>query len=379
MPDETGEQLQMNVGEALDKAVKGTRLSDQEALALFHSGDLPSLGAAAHRRRLALHPAPEITYCIDRNINYTNVCVSGCEFCAYYRNPSENNSSSFVITHAEIAQKIEELQAIGGNLILLQGGLHPDLKLDFFTDLLQFVKTNFGIHLHCFSPPEIIHFSRINDISITSVIMELRDSGLDSIPGGGAEILCDSVRQRISPNKCTSQQWLEVMRTAHNLGVRTTATMMFGHIETLEQRIEHLRKIRQLQDETHGFTAFIPWTFQPSNTRINVHPVGGYDYLRTLAISRLYLDNIANLQASWVTQGAKVGQMALLFGANDIGGTMMEENVVRAAGTSFTLSPQNILNLVTDAGFSPIQRNFYYQKGQGDKGAKGQRAGKIYS
>ena len=247
-------------------------------------------------------------------------------------------------------KKIEETLALGGKQILMQGGLHPSLKLDFYTDLLESIKSKYDVHLHSFSPPEIVHFSKLNGITVRDVIQKLREAGLDSIPGGGAEILSDRCRNILSPNKCTAQEWLDVMREAHKLGMRTTATMMFGHIETVEERIEHLEKIRKLQDETGGFTAFIAWTFQPKNTRLDTALIGSFDYLKTIAISRLYLDNIANIQASWVTQGSKIAQLSLKFGANDMGSTMIEENVVRAAElvTRWTKRKLNYLSMTLD-------------------------------
>ncbi|HHT9128792.1 MAG TPA: cyclic dehypoxanthinyl futalosine synthase, partial [Candidatus Wujingus californicus] len=299
------------------------------------------------------------TYIIDRNINYTNICKSGCKFCAFYKNIGD--IKGYIISRDILIKKIEETLALGGKQILMQGGLHPSLKLDFYEELLQSIKTKYDVHIHAFSPPEIVHFSKLNGISVRDVIQILREVGLDSIPGGGAEILSDRCRNILSPNKCTAQEWLDVMREAHKLGMRTTATMMFGHIETVEERIEHLEKIRKLQDETGGFTAFIAWTFQPKNTRLDTALIGSYDYLKTIAISRLYLDNIANIQASWVTQGAKIAQLSLKFGANDMGSTMIEENVVRAAGISYQMDKEEIELLINDLGYDARQRDLYYQ------------------
>ena len=350
----------MKIEKILDKIIDGERLSDCDALTLFESHDLIAIGAAAHKVRLKKHPEPIVTYIIDRNINYTNICVSGCEFCAYYKSPDQKEEG-FVITQEQLFEKIKELKEVGGELILMQGGLHPDLKLEYYKDLLKSIKQNFQIHLHCFSPPEIIHFAKINNLNIEEVILQLKESGLDSIPGGGAEILVENIRKKISPNKCTADQWIEVMTTAHKLGMKTTATMMFGHIESYKDRVEHLSRIRTLQDETSGFTAFIPWTFQSKNTRIDVPTAGGFEYLKTLAICRLCLDNIDNIQASWVTQGAKIAQIALFFGANDLGGTMMEENVVKSAGANYRISISNIELLIKEAGFKPARRNLYYK------------------
>jgi cyclic dehypoxanthinyl futalosine synthase len=351
--------------EILDRVVAGERLVADEALTLFKSHDLTALGAAAHRARLRLHPEPIVTYVVDRNINYSNVCASGCAFCAFWR--AKGDPDAYVLSRDELREKLAETVRLGGKQILLQGGLHPDLPLEFYCDMLRWMKEEFGVHLHAFSPPEIVHFARLNGLTIREVIERLREAGLDSIPGGGAEVLSERCRARLSPRKCTVAEWLEVMSTAHRLGMRTSATMMFGHIETLAERVEHLEHIRRLQDETGKpaeagkFTAFIPWTFQPENTALGGDAVGGFDYLRTLAISRLYLDNVPNVQASWVTQGAKIAQMALYFGANDLGSTMLEENVVRAAGCSFRMDRSEMERLICDAGFSPRTRNFFYE------------------
>jgi cyclic dehypoxanthinyl futalosine synthase len=299
-----------------------------------------------------------ITYVVDRNINYTNVCVSKCKFCAFYRPPDAPDA--YVLSHEELARKIRETVELGGTQILMQGGLHPELRLDFYCEMLRFIRKEFGIHIHAFSPPEIIHISRIEGIEVAETLERMRTAGLDTIPGGGAEILAEGVRSEISPHKCTSDEWIDVMRTAHKIGMRTTATMMFGHREKYEDRVEHLARVRALQDETGGFTAFIPWTFQPHNTEIGGTTAGGIEYLGTLAISRLFLDNIANIQASWVTQGSKIAQLALRFGANDLGSTMIEENVVRAAGVTFRMSLQEMREIIGDAGFAPRQRDCYY-------------------
>jgi cyclic dehypoxanthinyl futalosine synthase len=301
-----------------------------------------------------------VTYVVDRHINYTNVCLSGCRFCAFYR-PADS-PEAYVLDREALGQKIEETLALGGTQILLQGGMHPDLPFSFYEDLLQWIKARYPIHIHGFSPPEINHLSRIAGMSLETVITRLRDSGLGSIPGGGAEILVDRVREQVSPRKGSSAEWFEVMETAHRLGLRTTATMMFGHLETVEDRIEHLLAVRELQDRTGGFTAFIPWTFQPGNTDLRRIPAEGTEYLRMLALSRMVLDNIPHLQASWVTQGPKVGQVALFFGANDLGSTMIEENVVAAAGVAYRLSIEELTRLITAAGFIPRQRDTFYRK-----------------
>ncbi len=350
--------MSSSVSEILDTCLDGRRLSEEDALRLFQSNDFLSLGAAADAVRRRLHPENRVTYVIDRNINYTNVCVSGCKFCAFYR--AADSPEAYVLSHDELAHKIRETVELGGTQILMQGGLHPDLELDFYCDMLQFIKREFGIHIHAFSPPEIIHFARIESITVEETISRLRAAGLDTIPGGGAEILSARVRSEISPHKCTADEWLDVMRTAHNMGMRTTATMMFAHAERLADRVEHLARVRELQDSTGGFTAFIPWTFQPLNTRMEGAAAGGVEYLKTLAVSRLFLDNFSNIQASWVTQGSKIAQLALRFGANDLGSTMIEENVVRAAGVTFRMSLDEMKAIIEDAGFAPRRRDCYY-------------------
>ncbi len=334
------------------------RISAEEALALYDEADFLVLADLADRKRRRLHPEPVVTFVSDRNINYTNVCVSGCAFCAFYRPPG--HSQGYVIDPLELRQKIQETLSLGGTQILLQGGLNPELSLDYYLDLLRSIKENFLIHIHGFSPPEIVFLAKKSGLSISALLEKLIEAGLDSIPGGGAEILVDEIRKKVSPNKCLAGEWLEVMRTAHHLGLRTTATMMFGHIESKAHIIEHMIRIRDLQDETGGVTAFIPWSFQPKNTRIHVKPVDAVQYLRVLALSRLVLDNIDNLQASWVTQGDKIAQLALAFGANDFGSTMIEENVVAAAGAQFRLPQAEIIRLIEDAGYTARQRDCYY-------------------
>ena len=344
---------------SIEKAWDGERLSKDEALVLWEKADFYTLAALANHRRLALHPEPIVTYVIDRNINYTNICLSGCRFCAFYRSPGAEDG--YVLSQRELASKIEEALSLGGTQILLQGGMHPDLGLRFYEEMLRFIKENFPIHIHAFSPPEIVHLVGKEKLALEEVLNRLQQSGLDSIPGGGAEILVDEVRRKISPRKCNSSEWLAVMESAHSLGMRTTATMMFGHIETLEQRLKHLLKLRELQDRTSGFTAFIPWTFQPDNTGLKTKPATGVDYLRTLAMSRLVLDNIGNLQVSWVTMGSGLAQVALQFGANDFGSTMIEENVVAAAGVRHRLSVEQIRDIIVDGGYEPRQRTMSYE------------------
>lgn len=343
------------------KILDGGRISDEDFLALHQGADLFQLGFLANAIRKQKHPEKIVTYVVDRNINYTDICISACKFCAFFKAPEDKDG--YLLSKDELAEKIRETQELGGTQILLQGGLHPDLPLEYYEDMLRFMKKT-GIHIHGFSPPEVYHFSDISKCSIAEVIRRLIAAGLDSIPGGGAEILNDRVRESTAPRKCNADQWIEVMEEAHKQGLRTTATMMFGHIETIEERLEHLRRLRELQDRSGGFTAFIPWPFQPDHTALvelaEIEKTTGYAYLRMLALSRIYLDNFDNIQASWVTQGPKIAQLSLAFGANDFGSTMIEENVVAAAGISFRLSEQEIKRLVTDAGFEPRQRLMDY-------------------
>lgn len=341
-----------------DTVANGGRISEEEALELLSSSDLHRLGFLANRIRKRKHPEPMVTYVIDRNINYTDVCVSACKFCAFFKSPEDPSGS--VLSFAELREKIEETKALGGTQILLQGGLHPDLPFSFYEEMVAFIK-GLSIHIHGFSPPEIWHFSKISGLTMPEVISRLKVAGLDSIPGGGAEILTEHCREQTSPRKCGAAQWLAVMEEAHKQGMRTTATMMFGHVESLADRIEHLKRIRDLQDQTGGFTAFIPWPFQPDNTVLAHLPkTSAFSYLKMLAVSRIYLDNVDNIQASWVTQGPKIAQLSLFFGANDFGSTMIEENVVAAAGVSFRLSEKEIQSLVVGAGFTPKQRLMNY-------------------
>ncbi len=345
----------------LQKAVDGQRLTPQDGLALFDCHDLAALGRAADSVCRRLHPEPYRTYNIDRNINYTNVCAAVCDFCAFYR--KNGDADAYVLPREVIYQKIEETIALGGDQTLMQGGMHPSLKLEWYEDLLRDLKSRYpNFNLHAFSPPELWHFHKINKLPLRDVLRRLKEAGLGSVPGGGGEILVDRVRKAMTKNKCLTDEWLEVMRVWHELGGRSTCTMMFGHIENLPERIETLDRLRRLQDETGGFTAFICWTFQPEHTAMaDVPQVGAFDYLRTQAIARLYLDNIPNIQSSWVTQGAKIGQVALFFGANDMGSLMIEENVVASAGTVHHLSLEQIKNAIREAGYIPRQRNVFYQ------------------
>jgi len=317
--------------DALAKALDRVRLSTDDALSLLENGRLPELGWAADKVCSRIHPKPIRTYVIDRNINYTNVCESGCRFCAFYRSPG--SADGYVLSVEEVLQKVGEAVELGATQILMQGGLNPDLKLDYYESLLKAIKVGYpAVQVHSFSAPEIVFFARTAGLTALETLSKLQAAGLDSLPGGGAEILVDRVRSEVSPHKCTAIEWVRVMEAAASLGMRATATMMFGHIETLAERVESLQLIRDLQERTDVFTAFIPWPYQPGNTELGGQAAGGHDYLRTLAISRLFLDNIENVQASWVTQGDRIAQIALRFGANDIGSTMIEENVVAAAG-----------------------------------------------
>lgn len=343
-----------------EKIYDGERINFEEGVELLRDGSLIDLGLAAdHLRRKRTDPRV-VTYIIDRNVNYSNVCHVDCSFCAFYRH--EGDKESYVLSFEEIGKKIEETIAIGGTQILMQGGLHPNLPFSYYTDLLRFIKKNYPIHIHAFSPPEILHFADVYKMRLEEVLMKLKVAGLGSIPGGGAEILVDRVRQKISPLKCKSDAWLSVMEVGHSLGLKSSATMMFGHVETLEERIEHLERLRDLQDKTNGFFAFIPWTFQPPSqtSPMGRQPVGAHDFLRTLAVSRIYLDNFANIQSSWLTQGHKMGQIALGFGANDMGSIMIEENVVSSAGTFFKINTQELRRLISEAGYLPRQRDVFY-------------------
>lgn len=335
-------------------------MTPQEGLELLRCNDLPALGQAADAVCRRLHPEDYRTYNIDRNVNYTNICTAVCDFCAFYRSPKSDEG--YLLPREVLLEKVAETTRLGGNQILLQGGLHPQLKLDWYEQMLADIKNQFPqVNVHGFSPPELHHFTKINRLTLETVLQRLRDAGLGSIPGGGAEILVDRVRREITRGKCLSDDWLNVMRVWHQLGGRSSATMMFGHVETLEDRIEHLQRLRELQDETGGFTAFIGWTFQPDNTDMShILKASPFDYLKTQAVARLYLDNFPNIQSSWVTQGLKIGQLAMLFGANDMGSLMIEENVVAEAGTVHYLTLEEIREAIWELGFTPRQRNVFY-------------------
>ena len=348
------------VAKLLDKAVAGERLSTAEGLELLESHDLAALGRAADAVSRRLHPESYRTYNVDRNINYTNICTAVCDFCAFYRGPGD--PEGYVLPREELLDKIDKTVALGGNQILMQGGLHPKYPLEWYEELLRDIKARHPqLNVHGFSPPELHHFTKVSKLPIRAVLERLKAAGLGSIPGGGAEILVDRVRTEITRGKVMTDDWLNVMRVWHELGGISTATMMFGHAETLAERVEHLERLRQLQDETGGFTAFICWTFQPDNTDMaDTPPSGAFDYLKTQALSRLYLDNISNIQSSWVTQGLRIGQLALLFGANDMGSLMIEENVVAEAGTVHFLSLDEIRAAISELGYEPRQRDVFY-------------------
>ncbi len=343
------------------KVSDGERLDRGEALELYSRAPTHLLGRLADSVRARKHPQPIVTYIIDRNVNYTNVCVARCNFCAFYR--PVGSSEGYVLGFDEIFRKIDETIAVGGNQLLLQGGHNPDLPIAWYEDLFRAVKGRYpSFKLHALSPPEVLHISRLNQVPVATVVERLVAAGLDSIPGGGAEILVDRVRKLLNCySKASADEWLDVMRTAHRAGLRSTATMMYGTVETDEERIEHMMRLRELQDETGGFTAFITWSYQPEHTERGGVEATGVDYLRTLATARIVLDNFDNLQASWVTQGGKVGQLSLAYGANDMGSVMIEENVVRAAGASYCMDEVEIVTNIEDAGFVPKRRNMHYE------------------
>ncbi len=350
----------------LERALHGERISEAEALVLLESRDLISVGRAANELRARKTDPGRVTFIIDRNLNYTNVCYTDCHFCAFYRRPGDRNEG-YLLPKPVIFKKIEETLAIGGTGLLMQGGHHPDLAIDYYEDLFRSIKMRYPIHLHALSPSEVQHIARRSKLDIPQTLTRLRDAGLDSIPGGGAEILVDRVRDIIAPKKTTSKEWLGVMRHAHRLGMSTTATMMYGHVETIAERVEHMRAIRELQDETRGFRAFISWTFQSDGNRLadkvprDAMPTS-FDYLLTQAVSRIYLDNVDHIQSSWVTQGLKIGQVALDFGADDLGSVMIEENVVSAAGTTHRTSTEELVHLIKALGKTPVQRDTLYRE-----------------
>jgi cyclic dehypoxanthinyl futalosine synthase len=351
----------MTLQSVVDRVRGGGRVERDEALMLYRTAPATVLGRLADELRARRHPGGLVTYIIDRNVNYTNICVARCNFCAFYR--PVGSTEGYVLGFEEIFRKIDETIELGGVQLLLQGGHNPDLPLEWYEDLFRAVKQRYPtFRLHALSPPEVIHLSRMSRLPVPQVVERLIAAGLDSIPGGGAEILVDRVRKLLNCySKASAEEWLGVMRCAHAAGLRTTATMMYGTVESDEERIEHLLRLRELQDETGGFTAFITWSYQPEHTELGGGEATGVDYLRTLAIARLVLDNFDNLQASWVTQGGKVGQLSLAYGANDMGSVMIEENVVRAAGASYCMDEIEIVRNIENAGFIPKRRNMHYE------------------
>jgi len=342
-----------------DYSLNSHRLSVAEAVILYREADLLDLGRAAREKSFSLHRKGVVTFLIDRNINYTNVCRNRCRFCAFYRDA--DSVDAFLLTPEEIDRRVGEAVTQGATQIMLQGGLHPDMGPEWFTETLKRIKTRYSVHLHSLSPPEVSYFAERTSLTVREALLRLRAAGLDSLPGGGAEILVDRVRDRISPRKISARKWLEVMETAHSLEIPTTATMMFGAGETVEERFQHLEKLRKLQDRTAGFLSFIPWTLQPRNTDMDGGGETTLGYLRMLALSRLFLDNFHNIQGSWVTQGPEIGQISLEFGANDLGSIMLEENVVRAAGTTHHLTRDGMVSLIASAGRSPAQRDTLFR------------------
>src|SRR5439155_7609975 len=355
----------VTVAEVLDKALEGERITDEEAVTLLRSRDLVAVGRVANALRNRKHDPGRVTFIIDRNLNYTNICVTDCDFCAFYRSPGDTREG-YLLPKPVIFKKIEETLAIGGTGLLMQGGHHPDLGIDYYEDLFRSIKARYPVHLHALSPSEVQHIARRSKLTIPDTLTRLRDAGLDSIPGGGAEILVDRVRKIIAPKKTKTGEWLSIMRHAHRLGISTTATMMYGHVETLEERVEHMRRVRDLQDETGGFRAFFSWTFQDDGNRLGplvppeTRPTS-FDYLLTQAVSRIYLDNVDHIQSSWVTQGMKIGQVALEFGADDLGSIMIEENVVSAAGTTYRASTDDFVRTIKGLGKIPVQRDTLYR------------------
>src|SRR5579871_1195640 len=350
----------MTVTELACRVRAGERLTSEMARQLYLEAPTALLGRLADEVRRRKHPDGIVTYIIDRNVNYTNVCVARCKFCAFYR--EVGSSEGYTLAFDEIFKKIDETINLGGGQLLLQGGHNPDIPIEWYEDLFRQVKSRYpDFRLHALSPPEVIHISRLSKLPVPVVIERLVAAGLDSIPGGGAEILVDRVRRLLNCyNKATADEWLDVMRHAHRAGLRTTATMMYGTVEMVEERIEHMMRLRALQDETAGFTAFITWSYQPQHTELGGTEATGIEYLRTLALTRLVLDNFDNLQASWVTQGGKVGQLSLAYGANDMGSVMIEENVVRAAGAEYCMDEFEVVRNIESAGFEPMRRNMHY-------------------
>ncbi|HEY3328612.1 MAG TPA: cyclic dehypoxanthinyl futalosine synthase [Capsulimonadaceae bacterium] len=349
-----------DISDIADKVYRGERINDSDAVRLFNHPNVVELGLLADYIRWKLHPDPTVTYIVSRNLNYTNVCWVRCGFCNFYRKPGQDGG--YVLTRDVIYQKMQELVDVGGVEVLMQGGLNPKLKIEWYEELLRDMHERFpGVILHCFSPAELIYIKNISKLSMEETLTRLKAAGLESVPGGGAEILTDRVRNFISPYKDSADEWIDCMRVAHKVGLNSSATMMYGSVDTIEDRVEHFRRLRDLQDETHGFTAFVAWNYQPDGTALGGTRAPAYDYLRTIAIARIYLDNFPNLQASWVTQGPRIGQVSLRYGVNDFGQTMMEENVVSQAGCVFAVPIEEMERLITDAGFVPKRRNTRYE------------------
>lgn len=351
-----------SVDAVLSTVYEEKRIGPEDALTLLKSREIQKVGQAADFVRRKKHPENIVSFLIDRNINYTNVCVARCTFCNFYRKPG--HKEGYILPLETIFEKIEETIQLGGTGILMQGGMHPDLRIDYYENLLRSIRERFQIHLHCFSPPEIVVLARLSKLSLRETIRRLKAAGLDSIPGGGAEILVERMRKEISPGKCGAEEWLDVMRVAHQEGLLTTATMMIGGGETFEERIEHLERIRSLQDETGGFVAFIPWNVQLENTEMQDtirQEIGSVEYLMLMAVSRIYLDNLRNIQVSWLTQGLPIAQIALHFGANDVGSIMIEENVISTAGGHYRAGREDLLRVIETAGFIPAQRDTLYR------------------
>ena len=349
------------LGRILEKAVEGKRLNLEEGILLF-SCELLSLGKAATLVRDRMHPSGMITFIVDRNVSYTNACIVDCDFCAFYRRP--RHSEAYTLSMDQIFAKIQELVDLGGTQVLIQGGVNPELPLEYYLNMIHQIRTRFPqVHVHSFSVVEIDFIAKKEKLSLREVLIKFKEAGLNSIPGGGAEILVERVRQLISPKKIDSEGWLDFHRVAHGVGLRSTATMVFGHVETIEERVIHLECLRSLQDETDGFRAFIPWTLSPHGTprMSQFEPAGGTDYLKTLAISRLFLDNIQNIQSGWLTEGLKMGQVGLAFGANDIGGTLIEDKVLEPTGIEVKTRPEDLVRLIKEAGYIPAQRNTNYE------------------
>lgn len=349
---------EVNYKRILEEVLAGRRMNDEEFLLLFREADLPLLGQAATAARRARFGNDLCTFVIDRNINYTNICSCQCKFCAFYRRPED--ADAYVLDQETLFAKIEEALQLGASQLMIQGGLNENLTIDFFESMFRDIKSRYDIVIHSLSAPEISYIAKISGLTIRETLKRLQQAGLDSLPGGGAEVLHDTVRSYISPNKISSREWLEVMRTAHQLGMESTATMMMGSVDTLEQRLAHLQAIRDLQDETRGFRAFIPWTYQPGNNELMGSKISSFNYLKFLALSRLYLDNFPHIQGSWVTQGKAIGQLTLFFGGDDLGSIMIEENVVRSAGVHYRMQEQEMVELIRGAGRTPALRDTRY-------------------